>query len=447
MSGEWVGRSIDGRFSLLKWLGGTQESGVYLTELREPSQKAIIKLVRADSKDAEIRMTAWLAAANLSHSNLIRVFEKGRCEIDSVSLLYVVTELADEVLAEIIPERALTPQEALEMLGPTLDALAYLHRNGFIHGRLKPSNVMAVGDRLKLSADDLLLEGAIGTPSWEPTVYDAPETVQGRIGTATDVWSLGAMLVAVLTQHPLEWDRAANVEPVVPESIPEPFATVARECLRADPARRCTLEEIKTRLLPGTIPPRPSGKAGEMSGAKRRVAALIAVVAVLLVGIGIWNLVSRRSQSPPPAPENQNVQATSSASAPPMAAAPVPSPAPSATPPQAQNAQGPKPMGTTVKATVTQRVDPDTLASAMSTISGTVRVTVRIAVDADGNVTGAAFESAGPSKYFANRALGAARNWKFKPAQVDGRAVPSAWLLHFQFRKSGIDITPTETAP
>jgi hypothetical protein len=38
---DWVGRVIDGRFTLLKWLGGSGWSGVFLTELQEPrSRKA-----------------------------------------------------------------------------------------------------------------------------------------------------------------------------------------------------------------------------------------------------------------------------------------------------------------------------------------------------------------------------------------------------------------------
>lgn len=466
---DWVGRSIDGRFSLLEWLGGTQESGVYLTELSEPPQKAIIKLVPAHSKQAEMRMTAWRAAPDLSHPNLIRVIESGRCEIDSVALLYVLTEFADEVLAKVLLERPLTPQETREMLSPALGALAWLHGKGFVHGRLKPSNIMAVGDRLKLSADGVLLAGAIGKPSLQRTVYDAPETLYRRIGTAADVWSLGATLVAVLTQHPPAWDRASDVDPVVPESIPQPFATMARECLRIDPARRCTLEQIETYLLPGKVLPRLPGKAGETSPPKGRVAALIAAVAILLAGIGY--VVSHQSRPPQSAPEEENEQATRPASAPPTASAPartppqaapptltstpVSTPGPEPTPdsaaapplPPIRNAQSPEQGSTTMKSTVTHRVEPDVPASALETISGTVLVTVRIEVDAAGNVTDAAFQSAGPSRYFANLALDAARHWKFKPARVDGRAVPGTWLLDFQFRQSGIDITPIETVP
>jgi TonB family protein len=83
----------------------------------------------------------------------------------------------------------------------------------------------------------------------------------------------------------------------------------------------------------------------------------------------------------------------------------------------------------------------------MRTISGTLRVSVRLAVNADGNVTGATLESPGPSKYFAGKSLEAARHWKFRPAQVDGNAAPSTWTLEFQFKRSGINVVPEQTTP
>jgi TonB family protein len=68
-------------------------------------------------------------------------------------------------------------------------------------------------------------------------------------------------------------------------------------------------------------------------------------------------------------------------------------------------------------------------------------------VDAAGKVSDAELESPGPSKYFANLALQAARKWRFTPARVDGRAAASAWLLHFQFGAGGSQVTPEEEKP
>jgi TonB family protein len=103
--------------------------------------------------------------------------------------------------------------------------------------------------------------------------------------------------------------------------------------------------------------------------------------------------------------------------------------------------------GASVKGAVAERVLPNLLPSAQESIEGKVNVSVRVAVDAGGNVSNATFDSPGPSKYFARQAMQAAGHWKFKPAQVDGKAVSSMWLLRFHFTQSGIEITPVEVSP
>jgi TonB family protein len=472
---EWVGSLAGDRFPLLRWLGGSQNSsvdaGVFLTEFGEPGQKAIIKIIPADAEDAEAREVAWSAAEALSHPNLMKVYTHGRCQIDDVPCLYVVTEFADEVLAEILSERPLTPRETRDLLTPALDALTYLHAKGLVHGRLNPSNIMASGDSLKLSTDGLSFASATASPPAARTVYDAPETEFGTIDPVADLWSLGAMLVEVLTKYPPVWNRARAADPTVPESMPEPFASIARKCLRSDPERRSTIESVRARLEPAKFPSRPRELPVETSPSRRRIALVLAIVAVVLAGIGIWNALSHRVHSPSTAPEAQNAPAAMPAPAPAATPAqasspvanPVASPAQAAAPPtpdaissappaaapapvaaftpvaapaqppqpepRPEVDQSPAPTSSTVNHAVVNQILPDILPSAMRTISGTVKVSVRLSVDANGNVTDATLESPGPSKYFAGKSLEAARHWKFKPAQVGGNAAPSTWTL------------------
>jgi TonB family protein len=427
---DWVGRIIDGRFTLLQWLGGSEWSGVYLTELQGPrSQKAAIKLIPADAEDAEAYIAGWAVTTTLSHPHLMRLFHTGRCQIDSAGLLYVVTEYAEEVLSEIIPERPLTPREANEMLAPVLDALFYLHEKGFVHGHLKLSNIMVVDNQVKLSGDSLEVTGELGKHFLALRVYDAPEVAIARISPAADVWSLGVTLVEALTQHPPVWDRSTNREPAVPESIPQPFANIAQECLRFDPARRCTLSDVKARLEPARSLPNPARKTGRTVPAKLRVTALIAAVLVLLAVIAALQLRSHQTRPSLPTGKQRPVPTT--------AVLPPQSPVP--------GTQTSKSVA--VKGAVAERVLPDVPRSASMTIQGKVEVRIRVTVDPSGDVSNAAFDSPGVSKYFANMALQAARNWRFKPAQVDDQAVTSVWILRFQFRQTGTEVTPVEASP
>ena len=93
------------------------------------------------------------------------------------------------------------------------------------------------------------------------------------------------------------------------------------------------------------------------------------------------------------------------------------------------------------------RVMPDVSPSASNTIHGTVKVRVKAAVDSNGSVSDASLESMGPSRYFSGLALQAARQWKFKPPQVNGRPVSSTWILQFEFRQTGPSVTASETSP
>lgn len=125
---EHAGRVIDGRFPLLRKLGDTERSSVFLTRLAGgPAQTAVIKIISADAVDPAACLAQWEAAAKLAHPRLARLLHFGRCRADGEDLLYVVTEYAGEMLSEVLPARPLTPEETREMLGPVLEALAYLH--------------------------------------------------------------------------------------------------------------------------------------------------------------------------------------------------------------------------------------------------------------------------------------------------------------------------------
>jgi TonB family protein len=90
---------------------------------------------------------------------------------------------------------------------------------------------------------------------------------------------------------------------------------------------------------------------------------------------------------------------------------------------------------------------PDVPRNASNTIWGTVRVGVRVLVDAAGNVTQAEIQSEGPSRYFARLSLEAARKWHFAPPAQNGQAVASVWLLHFGYRHDGMGVEPEQTKP
>ena len=110
-------------------------------------------------------------------------------------------ECAEEDLSQILPQRPLAAAEVTDLLPPLLDSLSYLHDKGFVHGRIKPSNVHATGDQLKLSADQIVSSAELNVSPKRRDVYDAPETAAGIVSPAGNVWSIGVTVVAALTQN------------------------------------------------------------------------------------------------------------------------------------------------------------------------------------------------------------------------------------------------------
>jgi TonB family protein len=427
---DLVGTVIDGRFTLIQWLGGSAAGSVFLTEA--DGQRAAIKLIAADAADANARTAAWAATSSLAHPHLARLFYTGQCPGDPEPLLYAVTEYSGELLSQIIPERPLTPAEATEMLAPILDALSYLHSKGVVHGHLKPSNIMVVDDQLKISSDSLQLTGEFANRPSKPDIYYAPEFAEGRALPSADLWSLGATLVESLTRHPPVWPREVQPDPQVPESIEPLFARIARECLRSDPARRCKIGTVTAFLNPAPfVPDSPSDPVKRLPSIQPTRFPVKTVIALALVLVAIVVGFELRSRSLEPAPQAVNEPAPEFPAPPPQSPAPV----------------NPIVQGPPVKGAVAEQVSPDVLPSARATVHGQVNVSVRVTVDASGNLSNAAFDSPGPSKYFARQAMQAAQHWRFKPAQADGKPVSSVWILRFHFTQSGTDMTPVQVSP
>lgn len=465
ISRDWVGRVIDGRFRLLEWLGGSESSGVFLTELDGPEpQKAAIKVILADYAKAQEWMVSWAEAAKLSHPHLMPLLDSGRTQVDTTGVAYSVTEYADEVLADVLRERPLGPEEVKQMLVPLLDALFYLHGKRYVHGHLSPSNVLVVQNQLKLSTDELQVTGEPRRWFRALTLYDAPEVWDGNMTAAADVWSLGMTLAEALSLRTPEWERESGKEPAVPAGIPQPFARMVRECLKLNPAERCTLADLnKARFerIRGEDEPlerRRSARSEledreEHEGRRRGLILAGAAVVVLLAIFAVvhWWPGSSPAKTQTPgeaAASSAGVAGAVEAGPPPAepakrekrkrehAAAKQEIPKPQAEVPETANTQSENSAAVStagVTGNAVQRVMPQPSDSALHTIHGTVRVRVKLAVDASGNVTDATFADAGPSQYFARLAMDAARKWQFAAGAAGERVV------EFDFRRTGVE--------
>lgn len=413
---EWEGELAGGEFPLERRLGGTEKSAVFLTAVG--SERATIKLVRADPARAAELVERWNRAALLVYPHLIRIVRAGTCVIADLPLAYLVMEYAEENLAAVLAERTLSAQETFEMVQPVADALAYLHGLGLVHGNLKPSNILAVNDTVKISCDAV----SAGDP-------------------AEDVAALASAMVQALTQ----WTAA--ITPGSPDdslvaTLPPPFQEIARNCLCEDPRLRWSSARIATRLRswqqPSTINPAPAAPVSKSVARKPKLGYYFAAfVLILLAAVIAGGLALRRTAAP--APSASMPQPVPRPVQPARDSAPTKQiPAKAAKLPLAHEPEPRRDM--LAREGILLQILPDIPAKARSTVHGRATVVIRVAVDPSGNVTDAAVEGGG-SPYFGKLALAAARHWQFVPVKS---ASLREWVLRFQITQTGTKVIAKE---
>jgi TonB family protein len=451
---RWEGLAADG-FPLQRYLGGTEHSGVFLTQMKGPggdSKEMAIKLISAGDVAAEEQLRQWKAAEEIEHPNLLRIYASGCCRLADLALLYVVMEYAEENLEQILPERALTAEETRGMLPVVLGALRYVQDKGFAHGRIQPSNILASGDQVKLSSDSI---GAPGERKWAGNAYSAPESATGATSAAADVWQLGVTMTEVLTQRLPRFDLQPDKQATLPEGIAPPFREIIENCLRIDPAKRWTVAQIADRLagratiaVPELARREPVASAVSTTLAKHKPEEqqkksptnwvyVIALVAAVLIAIF---LIARPrpgsdNASSAPATNAPSVSGTNSAGSNGQAQ-PASTPESGAPLSSATTANAP---GADSDGLVIERVTPKITPGALRSVQGKIKIQVKVKVDETGRVTDARLKSRGPSRFFAERALEAARGWKFEPARENGKPLASQWMVEFDLSRRAID--------
>lgn len=269
---------LSGRYRLTRLIGTGGMGSVYEARDEHTYRLVAVKLfatpqamTTADRvrQEREIRLLSML-----SHPGLIPLYDAGTHEFSDGPHRYIVMELiADTTLLRRLAEGALHNYEVADLGAQLADALAYVHSRGIVHRDVKPANILISDEgssgfarTVKLTdfgvahfvdGSRLTNDGTIiGTAA-----YLSPEQVAGEpISFATDVYSLGLVLLEALTGHQ-EYSgtlveaalaRLRN-SPEVPESVGPEWHELLLRMTDRDPARRPTAVAVARALRGGSV--------------------------------------------------------------------------------------------------------------------------------------------------------------------------------------------------
>jgi hypothetical protein len=250
-----------GDYELLEQLGQGGMGVVYRAWQRSLEREVALKLLSAGPWASPEFVSRFKreaqSAARLQHPNIVAIYEIGQhAELNFFSMALVRGRNLEQHLDQSGP---MPSREAARLVRAVAEALDYAHRLGILHLDLKPANVLVdehnepqVADfGLARRLDETLASDGTqisGTPS-----YMAPEQAQAkhrRIGVATDIYGIGAILYELLCGRPpflgatprqtLEQVIEQEIEPLHRRNrdVPEDLDAICLHCLAKDPDSR-----------------------------------------------------------------------------------------------------------------------------------------------------------------------------------------------------------------
>jgi SPOR domain len=208
---DYEGQTVNG-YPLQEYLGGLDERAAYKTE--HEGRAAVVQLVPAAAPDSKRLLESWLHSYELTHPDLVQTYAAGNATLAGSAFVFSVIEYVEDNVSEALTARPLSAEETRQVLEAITSALSFLHAKRFAHGCLEPTNVVAIGSKVKLLTDCLRTASAADI--------------------ALDMEALGLTLVQMLTQH----RPAAGEGYAASQRLQPPFREIAAGCLHPDPEQR-----------------------------------------------------------------------------------------------------------------------------------------------------------------------------------------------------------------
>ncbi|KAI8363642.1 kinase-like domain-containing protein [Mortierella sp. GBAus27b] len=262
-TGEYVGP-----YSLVETLGKGSSGCVKLARHRRTNEQVAIKIIPKASLENRAAVHRGIEREIaimklINHPHVIRLYDV--YETDKELFLVMEYVSGGELFDFLVEKGRLTESEARRFFQQIIVGLAFCHKRKICHRDLKPENLL-LDDHMNVKIADFgmaslqksgrLLETSCGSPH-----YASPEVVTGMKydGSASDIWSCGVILYALLTGHlPFDDENIRQLLSKVkagkfymPTDVSKDAQDLISRMLTVNPKRRISVRnELPLQLLP-----------------------------------------------------------------------------------------------------------------------------------------------------------------------------------------------------
>jgi len=287
--------------------------GYQAAENRNMAVKVLKETAAADPAVVQSFTQYAQLAARMQHPNILPVLASGQ-ESD-----------AHYLLAPFMEHRSVAEQrsayrdlyQAQALVATIVPGLEYIYAQGYVHGNLRPTNII-LGDQWQPLLADFSMAMRQGET---PSTYNSPEQVQGGVvDQRTDVYALGVILYELLTgQAPapgIVFNLSAK-RPDLPQSVEQLIlkATVQNPQQRFQTPReflnalQAAVSQTAAAPAPAPPPPtisqnvqvqQPRGTSNCLSVVVGGIGVLLAILCLVVAIPRVMNIINPQGGVTPP---------------------------------------------------------------------------------------------------------------------------------------------------
>ncbi|WP_239451884.1 GAF domain-containing serine/threonine-protein kinase [Frondihabitans sp. PAMC 28766] len=265
-----MGRTLSGRYRLEEPVGRGGMSTVFRAVDEQLGRQVAVKVFHANTVDPARQEAELGVLASLEHHSIVTLLDAG---VDGPDRYLVMPLITGQNLQDRFAGEPISARHIAEIGYDMAEALDYIQQHGVVHRDIKPSNILLVDygaesprARARLTdfgialSDDVERLTAEGVTTGTAAYLSPEQAMGGTVGPASDVYSLGLVLLQCFTHH-LEFGGSLvesavarlSRDPVVPAELTDQWRELLTLMTHRDPAARPVGVELVTLLRQAVI--------------------------------------------------------------------------------------------------------------------------------------------------------------------------------------------------